>query len=298
VVDVVAVAEELYALTPGEFTGTRNAWAKQTKADGEPDTAMQIGALRKPSTAAWVVNAMMRRHSEQMGQVLDLGRSLRDAQESLDGEALRDLTRQRRQLTAAVTRQARAMATELGQRVTDDVARQIEETLHAAMVDEDAAAAVRSGLLVSAITATGMGDLEVGQVVAVPEAMGVTARARSTGASKRSPLTAVPEPPEARRADRRRDAERAVKQARAEMNRAEKQSQKAIARASQMQARVLQLREQLDEVRRREAELEHEIGQVEESSDRAAEETADVADAVEEARRALERAQAERDRLD
>ena len=99
---LLSIAEELYALTPSEFTGSRNEWAKQSKAE-DPELAKRILALRKPSVAAWVVNMMMRHQGDQMTQVLELGASLRQAQENLDGEAMSELTRQRRQLTTAVT---------------------------------------------------------------------------------------------------------------------------------------------------------------------------------------------------
>ncbi len=148
---LLSIAEELYSLPPADFTGTRNQWSKQTKADGDPELAKRVTELRKPSMAAWVVNMLMRHQGEQMTQVLELGASLRKAQSDLDADALRELTRQRRQLTTAVTRQGRDLARELGQKLTEAVADQVQGTLHAAMVDENAAAAVRSGLLVSAL---------------------------------------------------------------------------------------------------------------------------------------------------
>ncbi|MGA8993270.1 MAG: hypothetical protein WB441_03075, partial [Nocardioidaceae bacterium] len=164
---LLGIAEELYALLPGEFTGTRNAWAKQTRADGDAELARRITALRRPSVAAWVVNTMMRHQADQMAGVLDLGEALRQAQDDLDADALRDLTRQRRQLTTAITHQGRELASDLGQKVTESVADQVRDTLHAAMVDAEAAAAVRSGMLVSALAATGVGPADVVHAVAV-----------------------------------------------------------------------------------------------------------------------------------
>ena len=176
---LLSIAEELYALPPAQFTGTRNQWARQTKAEGDPALATRVTALRKPSLSAWVVNMMMRHQGEQMAQVLELGASLRRAQADLDGDALRELTRQRRQLTTAVTRQGRTLAGDLGQKVTEPVADQVQETLHAAMVDEDAAAAVRSGMLVTALAATGVGAADVVDAVAVPAAIGMAPHDRA-----------------------------------------------------------------------------------------------------------------------
>ena len=273
---LLSIAEELYSLLPAEFTGTRNQWAKQTKADGNAELATQVSGLRKPSVAAWVVNMMMRHQGEQMTQVLELGASLRQAQADLDGEALRELTRQRRQLTTAVTRQGRELAGELGTRITETVADQVQGTLHAAMIDEDAAAAVRSGLLVSALEATGVGAADVVDAVAVPEAIGMTPRARPMPERKRADLSVVPEPERApedeekqRAADERRALQAAVDQAVAAADEARKRVRKAGKRVEKVQARTLQAAEELEEARGRVAELEHELETLDGESEKA-----------------------------
>ena len=261
---LLSIAEELYALPPAQFTGTRNQWARQTKAEGDAALATRVTALRKPSLSAWVVNMMMRHQGEQMAQVLELGASLRRAQADLDGDALRELTRQRRQLTTAVTRQGRALADDLGQKVTEPVADQVQETLHAAMVDEDAAAAVRSGMLVTALAATGVGAADVVDAVAVPAAIGMTPRPRSRPAPARPGLSVVPDPkPAPDLAERARAAEQAaarerVDAARAEADEARRRLRKAGKRVVKVQARTLQVAEELEEARRLVAELEHE----------------------------------------
>ena len=261
---LLSIAEELYALSPGEFTGTRNQWAKQAKADGDKELAGRVTELRKPSMAAWVVNMLVRHRAAEMTQVLDVGASLRQAQENLDGDALRELTRQRRQLTTAVTHQGRLLAQELGQKVTQAVADQVESTLHAAMVDEQAAAALRSGMLVTTLAATGVGEVDVVDAVAVPAAIGLTARPRAMPAKKRAELSVVPEPEaEPDREQQAREAERAaaqkaVDEAVAAADEAQKRLRKATKRVKRIEARTLQVAEELEEVRRRVAELEHE----------------------------------------
>ena len=298
---LLSVAEELYALTPSEFTGSRNEWAKQTKAE-DPDLAKRILALRKPSVAAWVVNMMMRHQGEQMTQVLELGASLRQAQENLDGDALRELARQRRQLTTAVTRQGRDLAQELGQRLTEAVADQVQGTLHAAMVDQDAALAVRSGLLVSALTATGVGAADVVDSVAVPAAIGLTARPRPMPAPRRAELSAVPDLEEtpdevaAAKEAARRKAEESVEKARDDADEARRRVRKATKRVEKVQARTLQAAEELEEARRRVAELEHELETLDEDAveaderkERAEKRYVDAQEALEQAQDALAR---------
>jgi DNA repair exonuclease SbcCD ATPase subunit len=307
---LLTIAEELYGVLPGEFTGTRNQWAKQTKADGDAELARRVQELRRPSVAAWVVNMLMRHQGEQMTQVLELGSSLRQAQSDLDADALRELTRQRRQLTTAVTHQGRVLAAELGQKVTGAVADQVEGTLHAAMVDEQAAAAVRSGMLVAALTATGVGAADVVDSLALPSAIGMTARPRSTRSARptrRAELSVVPEPAEREPADREeqeraaaREAAReagreAVREATSAADEAQRKLRKARKRVSKVQARTLQTADELEQVKRRAAELEHELEQLadeatsaEKRRDRAEERYAEAQEALEQAQNELE----------
>ncbi len=160
------VATELYALAPGGFVTARESRAAELRSGDEPELARQVRALRKPSTAAWVVNHLVRADPDQVQQVVDLGAAMRAAQEGMDGDQLRELTRQRRQLTAAVTTRARALAAEAGTRVSDAVATQVEATLTAAMIDDEAGRAVRAGVLVGALEATGVDPADVASVVA------------------------------------------------------------------------------------------------------------------------------------
>ncbi|CAN5480438.1 hypothetical protein BH10ACT10_BH10ACT10_11050 [soil metagenome] len=298
---LLSIAEELYALAPAEFTGTRNQWAKQAKTDGDPELAKRVTELKKPSVAAWVVNMMMRHQGEQMAQVLELGASLRQAQADLDGEALRDLTRQRRALTTAVTQQGRELARDLGQRLTGTVADQVQGTLHAAMVDEQAAAAVRSGLLVGALTATGVGVADVVDALAVPAAIGLTARPRSLPTPKRAGLSVVPDlEPAPDEAKQEREAARAaarqvVEQAREAADEARRKVRKAEKRVAKVQARTLQAAEELEEARTRVAELEHELESLDQEAVDADERKERAEERYAAARDALERAQADAD---
>lgn len=299
--DLLAVADELYALSPGEFTASRNQRAKEIRAAGEKDLATRVQQLRKPSLAAWTVNMLVRHGPEEMGQVLDLGVSLREAQANLDGDALRDLTRQRRRLIAAMTGKARRLAAELGEHVSDPVARQIEDTLYAAMVDEQAASAVRSGLLTESLTSTGLGTLDISDAVAHGDALG-----RSAGGparrppAKRAGLDVVPEPEpseedlEQARQRARAEARAAVEDARAAADKARKKLDKATRQAENLAALGLQLQARTEELRRELAEIEHrqerlddDIEEAGEKRDRAEARHREATAAVEEAEASL-----------
>ncbi len=165
---LAAVAHELYGLAPGEFTAARNEAAKQAKADGDAALAAAIKSLPKASTAAWLVNQLTRHRSAELDELLTVGDALRTATEEADAAGLKDLNAKRRAVLAAMARRAQALGRELGHPISDAVAREVEETLHAGLVDVGAAAAVRSGVLVTALSPAGFGSVDLAGAVAAP----------------------------------------------------------------------------------------------------------------------------------
>ena len=137
------VADELYEVTPEEFVALRKQRQDQAKADGDKALAKEIGALPKPSAAAWACNLLVREHRAEIEDLVELGDLLREAQENLAGDQLRALDVQRRQLVTALTRQARGLTAGREHPVSTAVATQVEETLRAAMADPDAGLATR-----------------------------------------------------------------------------------------------------------------------------------------------------------
>lgn len=257
--ELLEIADELYGLAPGEFTPARDARVKELKGT---DLAAGVKRLKRPSVAAWVVNQLVRYETEQVEQVLSVGAALREAQAKLAGDELRELTRQRRQLTAAVTTRARAVAAERGVKVTAAVSDQVEATLTAAMVDEACAAAVRSGLLVAALSATGVDAADVAGAVALPEALGFAAPAREEEPEQRPELHVVPDPEADQKA--RRAAEEALGAAEAVLAEAESARDAAAQDVAELEAAGMQLQSELDELRRKIAELEERAEEVDE----------------------------------
>jgi regulator of replication initiation timing len=295
---LLAEADALYALPLGEFTAARDARAKELKRS-EAELSRAVKALPKPSLAAWVVNLLVRRETEQVEQVLEVGAALRQAQAGMDAEELRALTRQRRQLTAAVTGRARARASEAGQRVTQAVADQVEATLTAAMVDAGCAAAVRSGQLVTALAATGVDEVDVASAVATPAALGFVAAPCEAAPVARPDLRVVPDP-EAdarRRREARREAEEQLTEAEEALEAASGEADEARAAVAELQARGMQLQAELDELRRRIADLEAQAEEVDEELEEAEAIEEEAREAVEGARRERDEAAAALDRL-
>jgi hypothetical protein len=281
--ELVEIADELYALTLPEFTPARDARAKELKGT---DLAKQVKALKKPSLAGWVVNLLVRHETEQVEQVLEIGAALRAAQESMSGDELRQLTRQRRQVTAAVTTQARRLARENGQKVTEAVAAQVEATLTAAMVDEECAKAVRSGMLITALEATGVDAVDLDRAVALPEALGFEAKAREAAPPAKPDLHVVPDPDRDEKA--LAAAREALEAAEEELEDATSAHAEAAETLSDLEARSMQVQAEIDELKRKVAELE-------ESADEVDDEIAEAEAARDEAQAVLEEATKARD---
>jgi hypothetical protein len=292
---LLEIADDLYSLPLADFTPARDALVKEHKADKA--LAASIKALRKASAAAWVVNLLVRRDPDQVDQVLAVGEALREAQENLDATQLREFTKQRRQLTATVTTSARRMAREEGVRTTESVAEQVEATLTAAMLEPDAARAVRSGLLVTSLSATGLGDLDLSGAVALPEALGFSAKSRPAPApdpTQRPQLHVVPDPDADVKA--RAAADERLADARAVLKEHEKEHRAARRAVEKLQARTLQVQSEIDELRSQVAALEDTLEEVDEELAEAEAAQAEVEEAVDEARSEVDAAREARER--
>lgn len=148
------IAAALYAGPLSEFVARRDERARDLD-----DKALRaaVKSLPKPAAGAWLVDLMVVRMPEEIAEVLGLGATLRQAQEELDAAQLRTLAAQRRRLVAAVVRRGREEAAAMGERVSAAAAEQAASTLQAAMADPGAAGALRTGLLVRPMAATGLG---------------------------------------------------------------------------------------------------------------------------------------------
>ncbi len=152
--DLDAVADELYALRPEDFTAARASAVAAARTAGDRELAERIGALRKPSLAAWASNLLVRSRPGEVEPLLRLGEGLRRAHQDLDGTQLRELSRRQHALIRALSAQARQLAKEAGHPIGESVQREVETTLHAVLADPDAARAWASGRLTKPLSAT------------------------------------------------------------------------------------------------------------------------------------------------
>ncbi|GAA5026160.1 hypothetical protein GCM10023258_19690 [Terrabacter aeriphilus] len=162
-----AAVEQLYAAPPTRFTALRSELVAEARSAGERDLAASIGALRKPTTAAWAVNHFVRSRPDELEQLRSFAELLREAQRTLDADQLRLLGRERATRVDAVAERIAEEAAQAGQRLGAGVAQEVRDTLTALIADEDAEASVLTGSLVRALTYSGFGSVDVADVVAM-----------------------------------------------------------------------------------------------------------------------------------
>ncbi|MEU0007915.1 hypothetical protein ABZ079_27455 [Streptomyces sp. NPDC006314] len=290
--DLDAVADELYALRPEEFVAARDQRALDARRSGDQALAKEIGALRRPSLAAWVSNLLVRRRPEEVQPLVGLGEELRRAHRELDGPRLRRLARRQNEVIGALGRQARRLAAEAGHPVGEGVQREVEETLHAVLAAPEAARAWAAGRLVKPLHSTigfpATDEAVLGRGPAVP-----AAEPKKRARDARSPANHAEDEERRRLADARRtvrDAERELRAREEETEAAEGDAEEAGTRVAGLEERVRELRAEL-----RRAEDEQRQARADEQ---AARERARRADrAVREARRRAGAATAQLERL-
>ena len=231
--DLLADAKaELYQADPDDFMARRQELVGQAREAGETAVAKQIGALRKPTRSAWLVNRLVRADPEVTARLAALAAELRDG--GLDGGRIRELTVARSRLVDDLTRQALDDVPAAPAAVREEVA----ATFDAALADPEVAASL--GTLVRAAHWAGFG-LDPGATPAPPPPAAKTKK---------------PEPaePSAERERRHREkiisAERAVAEADRTAdaaNAAERQLEDVVRR---LEAELAQARQQLADARR------------------------------------------------
>jgi hypothetical protein len=222
-----AVAE-LYSCDPAEFTRRRAGLAASARAAGDAPAAKEISGLRKPTRSAWAVNRLVRADPGVPSRLAALGADLRSAGSSLDGPRIRELSRARRELIGALTRQALSVS---GQHPAPAALQEeVTATLSAALADPQVAAELAAGALLRPAERAGFGfalDTAVPDT-AVPARPVKTAPAGAVGTARAK---------KAEKAEAKRDraeAERAQAEAERERARAERERRRqAIAAAEQ-----------------------------------------------------------------
>lgn len=165
--DLDEAAARLYTTPPGRFVAARTELTRTARDAGQRELAAALSGLRRPTTAAWLVNLLAREPGAL--EALDaLAEELRTAQSRLDSAALRALGPRRQDLLGELTRQALALGrrSDPGTSLGPAVREQVTATLTAALASPQAERAVRSGRLVTALSYAGLGEVELAGAVA------------------------------------------------------------------------------------------------------------------------------------
>jgi hypothetical protein len=247
--DVDAAADELYGLVPEQFTSRRAELSAQARQQGDGAARAEIDAMRRPTVAAWAVNLLVREAGEDVENLLRIAGELRSAQRGLDGDRLRELTRDRRAAIAGLTAAVRSATASAGRPANDSVLRDVQATLDAAVADENAESALRTGRLTTALTYSGFGEVDISDAVAASNARPRLSVVRSEDrpAAGRPSAERSSAPSEPRRGAR---STRAVAEREREVEEARTTLAEVTSRRDVLLADAEQLRRRLNDVER------------------------------------------------
>jgi len=197
--------DELFALPGGEFVAARDALARELAKAGEKEGAAAVRALRRPTQAAEILNAVARGESPTVDRLVKAGGALRKALEKGDRAKVEAARAEISSATDALIEAAHAAGG------TDRVVNDVTATLQAAAADPTAAELLRAGRLERPLDPPGF-DALAGLAFAAP----------NRAAKPRGPSAA-----EIREAKEREARERRLAAARENLRRAEEASRKA-----------------------------------------------------------------------
>ena len=244
--------DELYAAPAGEFVERRDALAKALRSDGERQAADTVKALRKPTVAAWAVNQLARREKMRIRSLLTAGERLRAAHGKLlqggSPTAVQGAMDDERKAIRALVDAAEAILSEAGHAGVAPTLARVEETLHAAALDEKLGVRLREGRLAKEEEAAGFGfaalPADLPKAKPVERAKAPTAKQREAEAKLREAEERLAE---AR--DAAEETERSVKDLRRQLDRAERELAAHEAAVERAEGDVERRRKQLERQR-------------------------------------------------
>jgi hypothetical protein len=296
--------DNLFKLPLAEFTAARNALATLLKDAGHADEAAAVKALGKPPLSAWAVNQLYWHHRKPFDQLMAAGERLRKAQAAeltRQGEGgrgkgdLRDLIEARSHVLADLAKRAAAVLREGGHPPTPDVTRRITTTLEALATYGDQEGAPTPGRLTADVDPPGFEALSAlvpqstskGGAASGPSRVIPFRSPAKASAKKLSPAEKKRQAEQERKAQRKaaeaalREAERALRDARALVVQREAALRKAAAHAkvtekakAALETRFEKVSADADAARqeaRRVASLAEEAAQAQQDAERAVE---------------------------
>ena len=148
--DRIRRLQRLYAAPLDAFVATRNELANALKPDA-PAEAEDIAATRKPAVTVWTVNQLSSTAADEMGRLLESGRSLKEALGSGDVSGARAAGTERKQAIAALVARAEEVLSAAGHAASSTTLEQISTILLVGSTDPAIAERLRLGILQRAI---------------------------------------------------------------------------------------------------------------------------------------------------
>jgi hypothetical protein len=246
---------DLFAKPPAEFTGARNALAKDLRKDGDEEGAKRVLALRRPTAALWAANQLARRNEDDLGALVETTDRMRkmQARGTGAGDELRAAMGEQRAALARLEAAAEGALREAGLSVSPAVLRTVQRTLQAAAAgDRDLRKALQEGRLEAEQEPSGFEAL----LGAGPRAAAPAPRSRAKEAPRRSKAEERKEAAEARRREKEAAEEaarsaREIKTAEALVQKLEQQAGEADRAANEARERAREARTRLHELRSR-----------------------------------------------
>jgi hypothetical protein len=155
--DLERASQDLYGLAPNQFVAARDAKSSEARQAGRPDLASALKKLRKPSVGAWLANLLALEEPTDVERLIDLGVKLRAPNHKVDGEEIRRVSKEKGDAVSKLVRDARSMATRIGQPVSAAALQELEATLEAGFADAQAAERLREGRLSGGLHYSGLG---------------------------------------------------------------------------------------------------------------------------------------------
>ena len=239
--DLKTAADDLYALSPDDFIERRKQLVAEARQAGDRELATQINQLRRPTRSAWLINLLARHEPEALTALLELGAALQDAQQRMAGDELRQLSAERRKTVDTLARRAIELGREHGYSAPEGAVQEVGQTLQSALGDPEIADVIRAGHLTQAVTYGGFGPTDLAS------ALGASLPTKAPSQPKEQAVSTEPAP--APDPKQRRQAEKAVKDARERATATRKAAESAEAEAEAATQRADELADQVESLR-------------------------------------------------
>jgi len=131
---------------------------RKLRDEGQAEEARRIAALRRPSTALWIVNQLGRRARRDVEALIEASQRAQRAQLQRSGsDELRDAMQAQREAMRRLLEEADKAARDAGTALTLELQRRIQDTVQSAATSEPEA--LRAGALEHELFAAGFGAL-------------------------------------------------------------------------------------------------------------------------------------------